>query len=85
MHRVENLTAPYILLKNFVILQISFNKFLAHTFSTKLETEKSKHRVSIRDPLLFEQFRAFIKEKTLSMTNEPFSNRKHESKEPVSL
>ena len=75
MHRVENKTAPSIFLTTFLA-----HNFLIPTFKLK----KSKYRVSVRGPLLWNsilttaektqgslpKFRTTIKEKLVSMTNE---------------
>ena len=86
MHRVENKTAPSIFLTKFFKpshvypTNFSAHNFLVPTFKLK----KSKYRVSIRGPLLWNsilttaektqgslpKFRTTIKEKLLSMTNE---------------
>ena len=86
MHRVENQTVPSIFLTKFCKsshpypTNLSAHKFLVPT----LKLKKSKYRVSIRGPLLWNniltaaektqeslpKFRTTIKEKLLSMTNE---------------
>ena len=88
MHRVENKTAPSIFLTKFCKPSHPYpTNFSAHNFLVPtLKLKKSKYRVSIRGPLLWQQqkiltaakntqeslpkFRATIKEKRLSMTNE---------------
>ena len=86
MHRVENKTAPSIFLTKFCKsthvypTNFSAHNFLVPTFKLK----KSKYRVSIRGPLLWNNilttaektqeslpnFRTTVKEKLLSMANE---------------
>ena len=86
MHRVKNKTAPSIFLTKFCKpshvypTYFSAHNFLVPTFKLK----KSKYRVSVRGPLLWNnilttagktqeslpKFRTTIKEKLLSMTNE---------------
>ena len=86
MHRVENETAPSILLIKFCKPSHAYPiNFSAHNFLVPtLKLKKSKYSVSIRGPLLwnnilitaektqesFPKFRTTIKEKLLSMTNE---------------
>ena len=86
MHRVENKTAPFIFLTKFRKPSHAYpTNFSAHNFLvTTLKLKNSKYRVSIRGPLLWNKiltaagktreslpkFRATIKEKLLSMTNE---------------
>ena len=86
MHRSENKTTPSIFLTKFCMpsqsnrTNISAHNFLVPTLTLK----NSKYRVSIRGPLLWNniltatektqeslpKFRATIKEKLFSMTNE---------------
>ena len=89
MHRVENKTAPSIILTKFCKPSHPYpTNFLVPT----LKLKKSRYRVSIRGPLLWNniltaaektqeslpKFRTTIKEKLLSMTNKKlFLNRKH--------
>ena len=86
MHRVENKTAPSIFLTKFCKPSHPYpTNFSAHNFLVPtLKLKKSKYRVSIRGPLLWNniltaaektqeslpKFRTTIKEKLLSMTNE---------------
>ena len=86
MHRVENKTAPSIFLTKFCKPSHPYpTNFSAHNFLVPtLKLKKSRYRVSIRGPLLWNniltaaektqeslpKFRTTIKEKLLSMTNE---------------
>ena len=88
IHHVENKTAPSTFLRKFCKPSHAYpTNILAHSFLVlTLKLKKSKYRVSIRGPLLWQQqkiltaakkpreslpkFRATIKEKRLSMTNE---------------
>ena len=86
MHRVENKTASSIFLSKFCKLSHSYpTNFSAHNFLVPtLKLKKSRYRVSIRCPLLWNniltaaekaqenlpKFRTTIKEKLISMTNE---------------
>ena len=86
MHCVENKTAPPIFLRQFFKPCHPYpTSFLAHNFLVPtLKLKKSRYRVSIRGPLLWNniltaaektqeslpKFRTTIKEKLLSMTNE---------------
>ena len=86
MHRAENKTAPSIFLTMFCKpFHAYLTKFSAHnSLVPTFKLEKSKYRVSIRGPLLWNnilttaekaqeslpKFRTTIKEKLLSMTNE---------------
>ena len=86
IHSVENKTAPSIFLTKFCKLPHVYpTNFLAHNFLVPtFKLKKSKYRVSIRVPLLWNnilttaektqeslpKFRTTIKEKLLSMTNE---------------
>ena len=86
MYRVENKTAPSIFLTKFCKPSHAYpTNFPAHNVLVPtLKLKKSKYRVCIRGPLLWNnilttaeknkknisQFRATIKEKFLSMTNE---------------
>ena len=86
MHRVENKTAPSIFLTKFCKPSHPYpTNFSAHNFLVPtLKLKKSKYRVSIRGPLLWNniltaaektqeslpKFRTTIKGKLLSMTNE---------------
>ena len=88
IHHVENKTAPSTFLTKFCKPSHAYpTNILAHSFLVlTLKLKKSKYRVSIRGPLLWQQqknltaakktqeslpkFRATIKEKRLSMTNE---------------
>ena len=85
MYRVENKTAPSIFLTKFCKPSHAYpTNFSAHNFLVPtLKLKKSKHRVSIRGPLLWNnilttaeksqeslpKFRTTIKEKLPSMTN----------------
>ena len=86
MHRVENKTAPSIFLKKFCKLSHAYptNHSALNFLVPALKLKKSKYRVSIWGPLLWNniltaaektqeslpKFRTTIKEKLLSMTNE---------------
>ena len=86
MHRVENKTAPSIFLTKFCKPSHPYpTNFSAHNFLVPiLKLKKSKYRVSVRGPSLWNKistaaekiqesppkFRAIIKEKLLLMTNE---------------
>ena len=86
MHRVENKTTPPIFLTKFCKPSHPYpTNFSAHNFLVPtLKLKKSRYRVSIRDPLLWNniltaaektqeslpKFQTTIKEKLLSMTNE---------------
>ena len=86
MHRVENKTAPSIFLTTFCKPSHPYpTNFSAHNFLVPtLKLKKSRYRVSIRGPLLWNniltaaektqeslpKFRTTIKEKLLSMANE---------------
>ena len=86
MHWVENKTAPFIFLTKFCKPSHAYPKnILAHNFLVPtLKLKKSKYRVSIRDPFLWNiilttaektqkslpKFRTTIKEERLSVTNE---------------
>ena len=86
MHRVENKTAASIFLTKFCKPSHAYpTNFSAHTFLVPtLKLKKSKYRVSIRGPLLWNnilttaekpqgsrpKIRTTIKEKLLSMTDE---------------
>ena len=86
MHRVENKTAPSIFLTKFCKPSLAYpTKILSHNFLVPtFKLSKSKYRVSIRGPLLWNnilttaeknqeslpKFRATIKEKVFSMINE---------------
>ena len=86
MHRIENKTAPSIFLTKFCRPSHVYpTNFSAHNFLVPaLKLKKSKYRVSIRGPLLWDnsltasektqecypKFRTTIKEKLLSMTNQ---------------
>ena len=86
MHRVENKTAPSIFLIKFCKSSHPYPiNFSAHNFLVPtLKLKKSKYRVSIRGPLLWNsilaagektqeslpKFRSNIKENLLSMTND---------------
>ena len=84
MHRVENKTAPSIFLTKFCKPSHPYpTNFSAHNFLVPtLKLKKSRYRVSISGPLLWNniltrkiqeslpKFRTTIKEKLLSMTNE---------------
>ena len=86
MHRVENKTAPFIFLTKFCKPSHSYpTNFSAHNFLVPtLKLKKSRYRVSIRCPLLWNniliaakktqeslpKLRTTIKEKLISMTNE---------------
>ena len=86
MHRVENETVPSIFLKTFCKPSYPYpTNFFIHNFLVpNLKLKKSRYRVSIRGPLLWNniltaaekkqeslpKFRTTIKEKFLSMTNE---------------
>ena len=86
MHRVENKTVPSIFLTKFCKPSYAYpTNFSAHNFLVPtLKLKKSRYRVSIRGPLLWNniltaveknqeslpKFRTTIKEKLLSVTNE---------------
>ena len=86
MHRIENKTAPSIFLTKFCKPSHPYpTNFSAHNLLVPaLKLKKSRYRVSIRDPLLWNniltaaektqeslpKFWTTIKEKLLSMTNE---------------
>ena len=86
MHRVENKTAPSIFLTKFCKPSHPYpTNFSAHNFLVPtLKLKKSRYRVSIRGPLLWNniltaaektqeslpKFRTTIKEKLFSMANE---------------
>ena len=86
MHRVENKTAFFIFLTKFCKLSYPYpTNFSAHKFLVStLKLTKSRYRVSVRGPLLWNNiltaaektqeclpgFRTTIKEKRLSMANE---------------
>ena len=85
MHCVENKTAPSIFLTKFCKLSHFYpTNFSAHNLVPTLKLKKSRYRVSIRCPLVWNniltaaekaqeslpKFWTTIKEKLLSMTNE---------------
>ena len=85
MHRVENKTAPSIILAKYSKPSHAYaTNFSAHNFLVPtLKLKKRKYRVSVRDPLLWNnilttaektqeslrKFRTTIMEKLLSLTN----------------